>query len=85
MPPGPYLFAVDSSDEIPETTSIAEVNNLLRTQYRTNHRESFKHDPPDDGWIQLLGAPYRRRIICIHLRTTAGPGGAANAVVESPA
>jgi len=69
MPPGPYLFAVDSSDEIPETTGIAEVN-LLRAEYRTNHPGSFEHDPPDNGWIQLLGASYRRRIICIHLRTT---------------
>ncbi|MFL6306971.1 MAG: hypothetical protein ACJ72H_25855 [Candidatus Sulfotelmatobacter sp.] len=74
MPPGPYLFAVDSSDEIPGTTSIAEVN-LLRGQYRTNHPRSFKHDPPDDGWIQLLGASYRRRIICIQLRTTAAQDG----------
>jgi hypothetical protein len=74
MPPGPYLFAVDSSDEIPETASFAEVN-LLRAQYRTNHPGRFKHDPPDDGWIQLLGASYRRRIICIHLRTTAAQDG----------
>jgi hypothetical protein len=70
VPPGPYLFAVDSSDEIPEATSIAEVN-FLRAEYRTNHPGSFEHDPPDNGWIQLLGASYRRRIICIHLRTTA--------------
>jgi hypothetical protein len=70
MPPGPYLFAVDSSDEIPETISIAEVDRL-RAQYRTNHPGGFEHDPPDDGWIQLLGASYRRRIICIHLHTTA--------------
>jgi hypothetical protein len=70
MPPGPYLFAVDSSDEIPETTSIAEVNRL-RAEYRTKHPGSFEYDPPEDGWIQLLGASYRRRIICVHLRTTA--------------
>lgn len=69
MAPGPYLFAVDSSDEIPEVTSIAEVDGL-RTEYRTNHPGSFEHDPPEDGWIQLLGASYRRRIICVHLRTT---------------
>ncbi|MGA7340583.1 MAG: hypothetical protein WBE72_01645 [Terracidiphilus sp.] len=69
MPPGPYLFAVKSSDEIPETASIAQVN-LLRAAYRANHPGSFEHDPPDNGWIQLLGASYRRRIICIHLRTT---------------
>jgi hypothetical protein len=69
MPPGPYLFAVDSSDEIPETATRTEVNHL-RVEYRTNHAGSFERNPPDDGWIQLLGASYRRRIICIHLRTT---------------
>ena len=69
MPPGPYLFAVDSSDEIPDTTSVAEVN-LLRAEYRRTHSGSFKHDPSEDSWIQLLGASYRRRIICIHVRTT---------------
>ena len=70
MPPGPYLFAVDSSDEIPETASIDEVNRL-RAEYRINHPGSFEQDPPNDAWIQLLGASYRRRIICIHVHTTA--------------
>lgn len=74
MPPGPYLFAVDSPDEIPETASVAEVN-FLRAQYRTNHPGGFEHDPTDDSWIQLLGASYRRRIICIHLRTTSSQDG----------
>ena len=70
MPPGPYLFAVDSPDEIPTTVSVAEVDRL-RSEYRTNHPGSFEGDPPEDNWIQLLGASYRRRIICVHLRTTA--------------
>ena len=70
MPPGPYLFAVDSPDEIPESTGTAEVNRL-RAEYRTNHPGTFEHDPPEDAWIQLLGASYRRRIIGIHLSTTA--------------
>jgi hypothetical protein len=69
MPPGPYLFAVDSPDEIPEAANITEVNHL-RSEYRTGHPGSFEHDPRDDGWIQLIGASYRRRIICIHLSTT---------------
>ena len=70
MPPGPYLFAVDSSNEIPAMATIAEVNNL-RGQYRTNHPGSFEHGPPEDGWIQLIGASYRRRIACVHMHTTA--------------
>lgn len=70
MPPGPYLFAVDAPSEIPETASIADLT-LLRAQYRTTHPGGFTHDPPDDAWVQLLGASYRRQIVCIHLHTTA--------------
>lgn len=69
MPTGPYLFAVDSPDEIPATVSIAEVSSL-RAEYRTDHPRNFAQDPSNDSWIQLLGASYRRRIICIHVHTT---------------
>src|SRR5260370_17931173 len=55
---------------MPDTASIAEVERL-RAEYRTNHPGSFEQDPPKDGWIQLLGASYRRRIICVQLHTTA--------------
>ena len=70
MPPGPYLFAVESSDDVPTLASSAQVS-FLRTKYRENHPGSFMQDPLDDGWIQLLGASYRRRIICVHVRTNA--------------
>ena len=74
MPPKPYLFAVDSSEEIPETASVAEVDHL-RAQYRTDHPGIFVSDLPENAWIQLLGASYRRRIVCIHLRTTSAQDG----------
>jgi hypothetical protein len=69
MPPGPYLFAVDSSVEVPATVSIAEVERL-RADYRANHGDSFAVNPPEYGWVQLLGAAYRRRMICIRVHTT---------------
>jgi hypothetical protein len=69
MPPGPYMFAVDSADDVPATASIVEVDRL-RAEYRANHGTSFAEDPPEYGWVQLLGASYRRRIICIRVRTT---------------
>jgi hypothetical protein len=70
MPPGPYLFAVDSPDAIPVSVTPTEVD-LLRKDYRNDHPRSFMQDPPDDGWAQLLGASYRRQIICIHVHTNA--------------
>jgi hypothetical protein len=69
MPSGPYMFAVDSADQVPATASIVEVDRL-RADYRANHGGSFAQDPPDYGWVQLLGASYRRRMICIRVHTT---------------
>src|ERR1700733_9259772 len=54
MPPGPYLYAVDSDDEVPATVSIDEVEHL-RVDYRANHEDNFVKDPPEYGWVQLLG------------------------------
>jgi hypothetical protein len=67
--PGPYLFAVDSGDEVPAAASVEEVDRL-RTDYRASHPLGFVHDPQEDGWVQLLGASYRRKIICIRVHTT---------------
>src|SRR5246127_4355016 len=36
MPPGPYMFAVDSPDEIPASASVDEVERL-RAEYRADH------------------------------------------------
>jgi hypothetical protein len=70
MPPGPYLFAVDSPDDIPAWATVSEVRRL-REDYRGEHARSFAKNPPGDGWVQLLGASYRRKIICIHVQTSA--------------
>jgi hypothetical protein len=69
MPPGPYLFAVDSPDAIPDSVTRSEVDRL-REEYRGSHPRSFIQDPPEDGWVQLLGASYRRHIVGIHVHTS---------------
>ena len=70
MPPGPYLFAVESPDEIPAWANANEVSRL-RNDYRSTHDRSFMRAISQDSWIQLLGASYRRQIVCIHVHTTA--------------
>jgi hypothetical protein len=60
---------VGSADEVPATVSIDEVERL-RADYRASHADSFVKDPPEYSWVQLLGASYRRRMICIRVRTT---------------
>jgi hypothetical protein len=69
MPPGPYMFAVDSADQVPDTVSAGEVERL-RAAYRAKHGDSFAKDPPEYGWVQLLGASYRRRMIFLRVHTT---------------
>lgn len=69
MPPGPYFYAVDSEDLVPSEVSFDQAKRL-RADYRANHEESFTKDPPEYGWVQLLGASYRRRMICIRVHTT---------------
>ena len=69
MPPRPYMFAVDSADEVPATVSAVGVE-LLRASYRVNYASSFAKGPPEYGWVQQLGASYRRRMILIRVHTT---------------
>jgi hypothetical protein len=74
IPLVPYLYAVDSPDEIPLRVSPATVA-LLRDQYR---RERLLNVAPDGRngaiprgeWIQLIGASYDRRIYGFELKTT---------------
>jgi hypothetical protein len=49
--------------------SVAEVERL-RTDYRAKHGDSFEKNPPEYSWVQLLGASYRRQMICIRVHTT---------------
>lgn len=70
MPPGPYLFSVESQDEIPAWATVAGVDRL-RKDYRANHDRSFMGVLSEESWIQLLGASYRRRIVCVHVHTDA--------------
>jgi hypothetical protein len=53
MPPGPYVFAVDSADEVPETPPRWSV--CVRGIGR-NMATILTKDPPEYGWVQLLGA-----------------------------
>jgi hypothetical protein len=70
----PYLYAVDSADEVPEWVDAATLASL-RQAYLRKHLQQFM---PDDsgreklssGWIQLIGAAYIRRIYGLEIHTT---------------
>lgn len=70
----PYLYAVNSSSEIPESAD-AETVAELRNSYRRAHLISLAPDDangnaPEGEWIELIGAAYLRRIYGFEIRTT---------------
>jgi hypothetical protein len=70
----PYLYAVESPADIPETANREQVN-LLRELYRRHALESVASDLPDGSapagnWYELAGSAYDRAIYGFTIATT---------------
>lgn len=70
----PYLYAVESPSDIPETVKREQVT-LLRELYRRHALESVAPDLPDGSapggnWSELAGSAYDRTIYGFSLATT---------------
>ena len=70
----PYLYAVDTLAEIPQSADSHSVA-ALRDQYRRNHLlELVPNDDygkaPKGSWIQLVGAAYIRKIYGFRIKTS---------------
>lgn len=74
IPLVPYLYAVERAGEVPD-----HVNHLMVAQMRNRYREAHLHplglDQSGgsyvlDGWTQLIGAAYERRIYAFRFQTT---------------
>jgi hypothetical protein len=69
----PYLYSVETSDQVPDHVDSREVK-LLRDRYHEAHLQSFDHVPRGNmihgGWTQLLGAAYERRTYVFRFDTT---------------
>jgi len=75
MPLVPYLYAVDSAAEIPETVDRAEEIEL-RDTYRRKYLEAIVPDLPDGSapggnWYELVGSAYDRTTYGFQMKTTA--------------
>lgn len=75
MPLIPYLYAVDTIAEIPDTVTPQQKDEL-RDTYRRQHLEALAPDgpagkTPDGEWIQLVGASYDRKIYVFQLDAPA--------------
>jgi hypothetical protein len=73
MPLIPYLYAVNTIDEIPATVDKAAVAQL-RDAYRRDNLESLAPDKkgqaPDGEWTQLVGSSYDRTIHGFEIEST---------------
>ena len=74
IPLVPYLYSVDSLDDVPSRADAAAVARL-RIHYRETHLENLepglhKGNLVRAGWTQLLGESYDRRIYALRFRTT---------------
>src|ERR1700748_2037971 len=70
----PYLYAVESPADIPQTANREQVN-LLRDLYRRHALESVAADLPDGSapagnWYELAGSAYDRTIYGFSIATT---------------
>jgi hypothetical protein len=70
----PYLYAVESADDIPTTVNREQVS-VLRELYRRHELESVAPDLPDGNappgnWYELVGSAYDRGIYGFSLATT---------------
>jgi hypothetical protein len=74
IPLFPYLYGVDSLEEVPAHATKAEVA-VLRDAYRRAHLRSLAPDGPGGNvpkgnWFQLVGAVYDRHVVGFTVRTT---------------
>jgi len=70
----PYLYAVDSTADVPQRVNREQVS-LLRDEYRRQELESVAPDLPDGSapggnWYELVGSSYDRAIYGFSLATT---------------
>jgi len=69
----PYLYAVETSDQVPDHVDSREVK-LFRDRYHEAHLRTFENVSPGNffhgGWTQLLGSSYERRIYVFRFDTT---------------
>ncbi len=74
MPLVPYLYAVERANQVPARVTRRQVV-AMRDRYRETHFEAMGLDRSGgswvpDGWTQLVGAAYQRRIYAFRFNTT---------------
>jgi hypothetical protein len=75
IPLVPYLYAVENVSDVPAHVDHDLVDRM-RDRYRETHMQDLGQDLPAgnlfrDGWTQLIGSAYERRIYAFRFETTA--------------
>ena len=74
IPLVPYLYSVEDASQVPLHVD-REMVTEMRNRYRERHFEALHLDASAgsyvrDGWLQLIGAAYERRIYAFRFQTT---------------
>lgn len=83
----PYLYSVESSEQVPARVDRDTVVRL-RTSYHERHmgmlgRDVFEGNIVHGGWTQLVGVAYERRIYAFRFDTTEQQDDALIAALDS--
>ena len=75
IPLVPYLYGVESPNEVPASADRLDVLRI-RDLYRREHLEAIAPDtasgaPPEGNWYELVGSAYDRTIYGFQVKTTA--------------
>lgn len=74
IPLVPYLYAVETAQEIPQSVDPKAVDRLRNAYRRENLRSLAPDDPygrsPGGEWVELVGSAYDRRIYGFQFATT---------------
>jgi hypothetical protein len=75
IPLVPYLYSVEDASQVPARADRAGVHRL-RSRYREAHLLGLGENLPagsimSDGWMQLVGVSYERRIYAFRFETSA--------------
>jgi hypothetical protein len=70
----PYLYSVENAGQVPlrvDHDMVVEMRNRYReTRFEKLHLDSSGGSYVRDGWLQLIGAAYERRIYAFRFQTT---------------
>lgn len=64
-----YLFSVDRLNDVPASVGKEQFTQM-QADFKTRESSTFAENIGPEGWLQISGEAYRRRIVMVRVRTT---------------